>query len=55
MAAMGMGGSVRFSVKRDTLVEDAFVGLKMAGNRLKGRVQVEFVGTINAGLVYFVP
>jgi ubiquitin-protein ligase E3 C len=44
MAAIGMQSSVRFSVNRDTIVEDAFLGLRTAGGRLKGRVQVEFVG-----------
>jgi hypothetical protein len=40
----GMGGSVQVKVHRDTLVEDAFLGLRQAGSRLKGRVQVEFIG-----------
>ena len=44
MAQIGIGGSVRFSVTRNTIVSDAFLGLKAASNRLKGRLQVEFIG-----------
>ena len=39
-----MGGSVQVKINRETLVEDAFTGLRFAGRRLKGRVQVEFIG-----------
>jgi hypothetical protein len=40
----GLGGSVQVKVHRDTIVEDAFLGLRQAGSRLKGRVKVEFIG-----------
>ena len=40
----GFGGSVQVKVHRDSIVEDAFLGLRQAGGRLKGRVQVEFMG-----------
>jgi ubiquitin-protein ligase E3 C len=42
--ALSMAGTVRFKVRRPTIVEDAFVSLNAAGSRLKGRLQVEFVG-----------
>ena len=35
---------MQVKVHRDSIVEDAFLGLRQAGGRLKGRVQVEFIG-----------